>query len=232
VDNISFSHQTVHTTLFFQKKKEMSANDQKDFQTENSELTEKLNTLSHNFETLSDNHEKMQKEQRNFDFNNCRFKNCNKNLDKEKKLKKPRSEDDSGNRVFKCDLCNKEFNEKWTMYAHRKKHRMHKCDRCDKTFKHLGIMKKHVLIAHENVKLYCNFYNNLKTCPFGKECIILHEDSKFCKCDSICQRNFCMFKHNKHVVFQNNVECDELETQRYSDNADLEHEADNDIICE
>ena len=48
-------------------------------------------------------------------------------------------------------------------------------------------MKKHVLIAHENVKLYCHFYNNEKTFPFDKECVFLHEDSKFCKYDSICQ---------------------------------------------
>ena len=89
-------------------------------------------------------------------------------------MKKHRSEEDSGNRVFNCDLCNKEFNEKWMMNAHRKKHRMHKCDRCDKTFKYEDIMKKHVLIAYKNTKLHCNFYKYLKTYPFDNECIFLH----------------------------------------------------------
>jgi hypothetical protein len=41
-----------------------------------------------------------------------------------------------------------------------------------------------------------------------------------------------MFKHKNHVEIQKNDECDELETQRYFDNADLEHEADDNIICD
>ena len=41
-----------------------------------------------------------------------------------------------------------------------------------------------------------------------------------------------MFKHNKKFENQKNVKCDEIETQRYSDNPYSEHEADNDIICD
>ena len=135
----------------------MSTKTNKDFQTENSELIEKLNTLRHNFENLSDDHKKLQEEKRNFKCKNCKCNNCEKKVEKAKNLKKHRSEENSGNMVFICDLCNKEFNEKWMMNAHRKKHRMHKCDRCDKTFKYQDIKKKHILITHENVKLYCHF---------------------------------------------------------------------------
>ena len=56
--------------------------------------------------------------------------------------------------VFKCDHCDSEFNDKWKMNAHLKKHEKHKCEQCDKTFKYLDINKKHILVSHENVKLF------------------------------------------------------------------------------
>ena len=67
----------------------------------------------------------------------------------------------TGNWVFKCDLCEKVFDVKWMIKAHRKKHRMHNSERRIKTFKYLDIMKNHVFIAHENLKLYCHFYSNV-----------------------------------------------------------------------
>ena len=75
----------------------------------------------------------------------------------------------------------------------------------------MDIKKKHVFIIHENTKLYCHFYNNEKTCPFADECIFLHEDSKFCKFDLVCERNFCMFKHRKVVEPENDDENDDIE---------------------
>ena len=89
----------------------------------------------------------------------------------------------------------------------------YKCEACDKTFKYLEIKKKHVLIQHENTKLYCHFYNNQKTCPYEDECIFLHEDAKFCKYDQLCERNFCMYKHKSNAESKKDEENDELENK-------------------
>ena len=101
-----------------------------DFQTENSELREKLNTLGLNFKTLSDDHKKLQLELIAAEEKKM-CKNCEKNLTNVKNLKKHRSDKDSCKGVFKCDMCEKEFNKEWMMNAHKNNHRIHKCDRCD-----------------------------------------------------------------------------------------------------
>ena len=101
--------------------------------------------------------------------------------------------------TFKCLYCKKEFNEEWKKQAHMKIHKKYPCNLCDKTFKYLDIMKKHVLIVHEKAKLYCHFYNNRKTCPYDAECVFLHENSKLCKYGSMCDRNYCMFKHETNA---------------------------------
>ena len=69
-----------------------------------------------------------------------------------------------------CDHCEKEFNQEWKLNAHLQTCRMNKCDVCDKTFKYEDLKKKHMLISHENFKLYCHFFNNEKTCPYDEDC--------------------------------------------------------------
>ena len=126
-------------------------------------------------------------------------------------------------------MCEREFHEEWMRRAHMKTHEKFKCEQCEKSFKYLDIKKKHVLISHENVKLYCHYYNNEKTCPFEDECIFLHEDAKYCKYNLICERNFCMFKHRKNV--NPDVERDAIESVKndLSDD-DIEEEDDNNIL--
>ena len=104
-----------------------------------------------------------------------------------------------GPQVFKCDQCTKEFNEEWKMKAHKKKHKKFQCEQCEKNFESLDIKKKHVLIYHENTKLYCHFFNNGKTCPYDERCVFMHEDSK------ICERESCMFKHRKKESKSENI---------------------------
>ena len=99
-------------------------------------------------------------------------------------------------RNFECDECEQLFDEKWKLTAHKKNHKTHKCDVCSKTFQDLDIMKKHSKISHENVRLYCHYFNNDKDCPYAEECIFLHEDSELCRFGKICDRINCMFKHN------------------------------------
>ena len=35
---------------------------------------------------------------------------------------------------FKCDDCEKSFNEEWKLNAHKKSHAVHYCDHCEKSF--------------------------------------------------------------------------------------------------
>ena len=52
---------------------------------------------------------------------------------------------------------------------------------------------KHVKAVHEDVKLFCYFYNNNEECPHGDE-KFLYEDSEPCKYGKQCAQNLCMFK--------------------------------------
>ena len=92
------------------------------------------------------------------------------------------------------------------MSAHLKSHKKYACNQCDKTFKWEDVLKKHVRISHENVKLFCHYFNNGLECPYNDECIFIHEDSEVCKYGAMCERNNCMYKHKEE-----NDENDELE---------------------
>ena len=62
----------------------------------------------------------------------------------------------------KCIKCERMFDEDFKMIAHLKTHIF--CNICEKLSNIKTSMKKHIKIAHENVKLYCHFYNNDKNC--------------------------------------------------------------------
>ena len=119
---------------------------------------------------------------------------CEKNLESIKIVKGPQENHNLAKGMVKCDHCDKNFNEKWKLNAHLKTCKVNKCHVCDKTFKYTDLLKKHKLIAHKNFKIYCHFFNNEKSCP-NKECVFLHEDSTMCKYDSVCERQYCMYKH-------------------------------------
>ena len=95
---------------------------------------------------------------------------------------------------FECDECGKHVDDKWKLEAHKKNHKKFECDQCSKVFKFKETREKHIKIAHENVKLFCHYFNNDKVCPYKEECIFLHEDSNACRYGLSCERNNCMFK--------------------------------------
>ena len=96
---------------------------------------------------------------------------------------------------IKCNKCERMFDEEWKMVAHLKTHIL--CNICGKSFKYQDILEKHIKIAHEDTKLYCHFYNNDKNCPLNLNCVFLHEDSSQCRYGKVCERTYCMFKHEE-----------------------------------
>ena len=54
---------------------------------------------------------------------------------------------------------------------------------------------KHITATHENLRIYCHYFNNDKICPFSDQCIFLHEESTKCKYGNFCERDKCMYKH-------------------------------------
>ena len=57
----------------------------------------------------------------------------------------------SGERPFRCELCDKSFNQKNALQIHLKKHsgeKPHKCEYCDNAFTQKGNLKTHIKRAH------------------------------------------------------------------------------------
>ena len=79
-------------------------------------------------------------------------------------------------------------------------HAKFECDECDKVFRYEQILEKHKEAEHEDVQLFCHYYNNEKECPFEDDCIFAHEDSEKVKFGGNCERNMCMFKHEDLVT--------------------------------
>ena len=87
-------------------------------------------------------------------------------------LKIPQEDHRIAQRILNFDNCEKYFSEKWKLNTHLKTCTINKCDVCDKTVKSSDLKKKHILIAHENFKIYGHFFNNVKSCP-NKDCVFL-----------------------------------------------------------
>ena len=96
---------------------------------------------------------------------------------------------------FQCEECDQQFQQEAQLEKHKVIHKKFECDDCDKKFKNEGTLQKHLQAAHEDITLYCHFYNNDKECPYGDECIFMHEDSDECKFGKGCERTLCMYKH-------------------------------------
>ena len=73
-------------------------------------------------------------------------------------------------------------------------HKKFECDECDKVLRFEALLEKHKEAAHEDVELFCQYYNNDKDCPFDDECIYLHKESGNCKYAQSCERKLCIFK--------------------------------------
>ena len=105
--------------------------------------------------------------------------------------------------------------EESQLEKHNKTHKKFECDDCDSIFKREGTLEKHVQAAHEDVTLFCHYFNNGKDCPYEDECIFVHEESDVCKFGNGCERLLCMYQHE-----DGNDDDDDSESEDDSDSDD------------
>ena len=117
---------------------------------------------------LEKKYEKFIKKQRK---NNFKCRNCGDRLESLRELKKHKEEGCSSSEL-KCDECDKCFKDEDKLQEHtEKKHVKFDCDECENFFKYEAVLIKHKEAAHENVELFCHYFNNDKDCPFEDEYI-------------------------------------------------------------
>ena len=156
------------------------------------DMKDKFDSFVVKYETLERKYAECLSKKTNLTFkcSNCDLKFGNKN-----ELHRHMKSEHSRKESFKCDDCEYMFDEKWKLNAHSKNHKTYPCEQCDKSFKQEDIKEKHIRIVHENVKLYCHYFNNEKECPHIEDCVFLHEESAECNYGDFCERDYCMFKH-------------------------------------
>ena len=148
----------------------------KDLGLEVIELSKVVSNMNENLETMNENLSTLSREQ---DI-----------------LKKKLKEYESENEEIECVTCKEVFKSKTELLKHMQTHRTNKlCELCGKNFKYEDIKQKHKAIAHENIKIYCHYFNNRKECPFSQDCVFLHEVSAPCRYGIVCVRDKCMFRH-------------------------------------
>ena len=169
----------------------------KDLEGEICDLKKQLNDNDFKYETLQKKYDSLERKVDSYFAKKNLFKcdKCMKEFASLRDLRSHNTEHKSKNDLFQCNHCERCFNEEWKLSAHVKTHVKYPCDLCDKTFKFQEIKLKHIQISHENLKIYCHFFNKKKECPHNDDCIYLHEESIPCKYERFCEGEYCMFKH-------------------------------------
>ena len=117
--------------------------------------------------------------------------------------------------AVKASLNVRKFEQETQLEKHKLTHKKYECLDCDRIFKHEAILERHKQAAHEDITLYCHYFNNEKDCPYEDECIFVHEESKVCMFGTECERRLCMFRHEGRNG-------DEEESDDESDNEDTD----------
>ena len=172
----------------------MSATDlEKEFSSLKSEfvdLKSKIDILLQKYVSLEKRYEKSASRKNKACF---KCKVCEEECENLKELKNHKKEHKSCLPFLHCD---KKFREEKQLTQHKKTHLEFECDECDKIFDFEVNLEKHKEAVHEDVTLYCHYFNNNKECPYDEQCIYLHEESEKCKFGKLCERNLCMYIHD------------------------------------
>ena len=161
------------------------------------DLILKIDSLVDKYVALEKKYEKCVSKKKKANF---RCHDCGEDFETVKELQNHKKEHNSDLGYFQCDECDKCFKEESQLEEHvSKKHKKHECDDCDKVFDYEGTLEKHKGAAHENIVIFCHFYNNNKECPFDDQCVFVHEESEKCKYDKACERKLCMYRHEERI---------------------------------
>ena len=158
---------------------------------------------------------------------------CETEFETYKDLKEHRKSHSVQTEKIVCEECGCEFLEKWKFNAHLKSHVVQKkygCIVCSKTFKSEEIKTKHMKITHENVKLFCHFYNNRMPCPYDDTCVFLHKDAPLCRYGGRCERINCMFKHIILEYSNDDEDSEDEESEDENDDDDISSEESEEIV--
>ena len=166
---------------------------EKEFQSLKTEFVgamSKIDDLINKYSSLEKKYEKSINRSKRVNF---KCHNCGEKFENVSDLKQHKSDGCKGN--FECEECDRTFVKENQLEKHKVIHKKFECDDCERIFKCEAILEKHKQAVHEDVTLYCHYFNNNKDCPFDDECIFLHEDSEDCKFGNVCERTLCMYKH-------------------------------------
>ena len=191
--------------------------------------------LEHKYDTLTKKYEALDlkfKESMSKTIFKCSA--CDEEFNNKKDLKNHMINQHSG--TYQCDVCNKQFKEEWKFSAHVRSHKKYPCEHCEKSFPYESLKVKHVTAVHENLRIYCHFYNNQKECPFDEQCIFLHKQSEECKFGVSCERNNCMYQHkdiessDEHDNDEDEIEdVEDVENRNYGKENNDEKKSDDEI---
>ena len=151
-------------------------------------------------DNLVEKYSKLEKKYETKKKKNAVFKcyKCSEKFESLKDLQKHKEENNSCQGTFPCEECDKCFKTKEQLEKHvTRAHVKFECDECDKIFNYESTLEKHKQAVHEDVELYCHYFNNKKECPYDDQCLFLHEESKTCKYGKSCERMMCMFQHDE-----------------------------------
>lgn len=121
----------------------------------------------------------------------------------------------TGEKPYKCDLCDMSYTVKSTLKIHKRTHtgeKPYKCDVCDKYFISAKYRKNHIMWHHSNVRPYvCDFCGHAtKTKVQLKTHKLIHSDEKPFKCDecgNCFRRRDDLVKHSRNHTLEKPYQC-------------------------
>ena len=126
----------------------MTGKSKKDLESENTLLKQENDNLKNKLVEIYEKYENLQTKGKPTTFVKrnkiLRCEKCDQNFESLTDLKDHKDEHRVNSDTFKCDQCDKEFDEEWKLCAHLKNHKKYSCDQCSKTFSYINAKNKHI----------------------------------------------------------------------------------------